>query len=316
VFIPDGYWRIKMIYYEEIEKEDVPLDLLLLADETIEQINKYIDDSVFFAAVDESILIGAAAVRENDAETAEIVNIAVAEGRQNQKIGRGLIGRVISYCKEQGFSRILIKTGNGGLGQIALYQKSGFRMKSIVPDYFTENYDEPIYENGIECRDQLILEYRIYPENVIEQRVREYWNSFTADNPEYEGRSYEVWQFGYGDYQADQLLGLVRQGVKRATSSALEVYGADEKVPEAGDLSVVTFGNGLPGCIIETQEIIIKKYKEITADEAALEGEDDLSLEYWRQAHRRFFTLEYEEAGKVFNDEIPVIFEKFKVLFD
>jgi hypothetical protein len=82
------------------------------------------------------------------------------------------------------------------------------------------------------------------------------------------------------------------------------------------DISIITNGNGLPGCIIITEEIRKKKFKEIAEEEARLEGEGDLSLEYWRNAHEHFFRLEYEEKGRTFTDKIPVIFEKFEVVYD
>jgi uncharacterized protein YhfF len=72
----------------------------------------------------------------------------------------------------------------------------------------------------------------------------------------------------------------------------------------------------LPGCIIKTEEIRKKKFKEISEEEARLEGEGDFSLKYWRNVHEHFFRSEYEEKGKVFSDEIPVIFERFEVIYD
>ena len=54
--------------------------------------------------------------------------------------------------------RILeVGTGNAGIGQLALYQRCGFSIESIEKDYFVRHYPEPIYENGIECRDMVRL---------------------------------------------------------------------------------------------------------------------------------------------------------------
>lgn len=60
----------------------------------------------------------------------------------------------------------------------------------------------------------------------------------------------------------------------------------------------------------------IRKFKEITEEEARLEGEGDLSLDYWRKVHEQFFRTEYEEKEKKFSEEIPVIFERFEVIYD
>ncbi|KHF37127.1 putative N-acetyltransferase YvbK [Paenibacillus sp. P1XP2] len=53
---------------------------------------------------------------------------------------------------------MIVRTGNSSLNQLGLYQKCGFRMVRIERDYFVNNYPEPIFENGIPCRDQIVLE--------------------------------------------------------------------------------------------------------------------------------------------------------------
>ena len=42
-----------------------------------------------------------------------------------------------------------------------LYQQEGFDLEAVDCDYFVRNYAEPIWENGIRCRHQLILEKRL-----------------------------------------------------------------------------------------------------------------------------------------------------------
>ena len=63
---------------------------------------------------------------------------------------------------------------------------------------------------------------------------------------------------------------------------------------EKEDLSIVKNLTDSKGCI-ETQKITIKNFLEITEEEAKLEGEGDLSLEYWRKAHKEFFQKEGKE---------------------
>lgn len=301
---------------ERTVNSNLPYDLLYLADEDDEQIGRYRDSALFWGAVEETRIIGIIGLKLSDKESAEIVSVAVEAAHQNKGIGTRLIEEVITYCREEGFKEILIKTGNCGMSQIALYQRCGFRFHSINKDYFTRFYRAPIYEGDIRCMDQIVLRYRLYCRDEIDATVDAYWNRFLEAKREYEGKSYTVWNFCYGEYLPNKLLGLVRTGKKTATASARDLYGEDEKVPEAGDLSIITYGNGLPGCIIETKEVRVKPFKEISKEEAALEGEGDLSLEYWRNAHRWFFELEYREAGKHFSEDIPVLFERFEVIFD
>lgn len=59
--------------------------------------------------------------------------------------------------KLTGFHTIEIGTGNSSIQRLALYQKCGFRMASIDHDFFLKHYDEPIYENGIQCMDMVRL---------------------------------------------------------------------------------------------------------------------------------------------------------------
>lgn len=56
---------------------------------------------------------------------------------------------------------LVVGTGNSSFDQLALYQKCGFRMKGIIEDYFIEHYEEPIFENGIQCRDMIRLSLKI-----------------------------------------------------------------------------------------------------------------------------------------------------------
>jgi hypothetical protein len=50
-----------------------------------------------------------------------------------------------------------ICTGNAAIGQLALYQKCGFRIIGVDADHFVREYEEPIEENGIPCIDLIRL---------------------------------------------------------------------------------------------------------------------------------------------------------------
>lgn len=115
------------------------------------------------------------------------------------------------------------------------------------------------------------------------------------------------------EHIADTLFELIYRGEKTAGCGCL--WSTEEELFEKGDLSIVTNLTGSKGCIMETQKITIKKFLEITEEEAKLEGEGDLSLEYWRKAHKEFFQKEGKEQGKIFDEEMLVIFEEFKVVY-
>ena len=85
-------------------------------------------------------------------------------------------------------------------------------------------------------------------------------------------------------------------------------------IPKPGDLSVVTWWNGQPVCVIKTTRVEIRPYDEVDADFAASEGEGDGSLAYWREAHWRFFSRECERIGRTLDPKMPVVCERFEVV--
>ena len=125
--------------------------------------------------------------------------------------------------------------------------------------------------------------------------------------------NYEAWAFG-GD--ADYLAGLVRQGIKTATCSALVFYEEDgERIPQTGDYSVVLDSAGAAVCIIQTEEVTICAFRDISAEHAWKEGEGDRSLAYWRRVHKEFFTEELRPSGRTFQEDMKLVCETFRVVF-
>ncbi len=124
----------------------------------------------------------------------------------------------------------------------------------------------------------------------------------------------ERWHFELTEKACNELLSLVLQGKKRATSSSLEGYRLqNEKIPESGDMSVITDWSGKPRCVIRTADVKILPFRDIPFELAALEGEDD-SLDSWRRNHETFFRAEGKELGYRFAEDMNVVFEIFEVL--
>ena len=124
----------------------------------------------------------------------------------------------------------------------------------------------------------------------------------------------EHWHFGMTENEANHLLGLVLCGKKRATCSSHLGYTAeDEPIPAVGDVSVITYFDGTPACIIRTVNVQIIPFCDMTFELASKEGEDD-TLESWRNNHIRFFTAEGDKIGYEFTDDMPVVFEEFEVI--
>lgn len=139
------------------QHESPPMELLLLADPSERSISKYVAKGELYVAVENDHIIGVYALMEIAPKKVELMNVAVAESHQGKGIGKALVHHAIEGVKMSGMHAIELGTGNSSIPQLALYQKCGFRMKEIVHDYFIEHYTEPIFENGIQCRDMVRL---------------------------------------------------------------------------------------------------------------------------------------------------------------
>lgn len=137
--------------------EKLPMDLLLLADPSETSIEKYVHKSKIYVAVEDTLVVGVYVLMEFAPGKAEIMNVAVAETHQGKGIGKALVRHAIEEARALGMESIEIGTGNSSIQQLAIYQKCGFRLKEIIHDYFIDNYDEPIFEHGIQCRDMVRL---------------------------------------------------------------------------------------------------------------------------------------------------------------
>ena len=136
---------------------DMPYNLLLLADPSIEMINRYISQAQVFIATLNQQRIGVYVLLPLPGNKAEIKNIAVAEAFQGKGIGKFLLEDAAQKAKALGFHTLLIGTGNSSITQLYLYQRCGFEITSLVQHFFTDNYPEPIIENGIPCKHLVIL---------------------------------------------------------------------------------------------------------------------------------------------------------------
>jgi len=140
-----------------LKDEAIPYDLLLLADETQEVIDRYIPDSELYVFEKTNQLLGIYAWVLIDKDTFEIKNIAVAETHQGQGIGTLLLGDATKRSRLRGVKTLLIGTANTAFKQLYLYQKEGFEIESIKKNFFIDNYPEPIYEHGIRLNHMIML---------------------------------------------------------------------------------------------------------------------------------------------------------------
>ena len=146
--------------------------------------------------------------------------------------------------------------------------------------------------------------------------VKTFWRTFLEETGRDGNTQYlECFHFDLNERSANELLALVLAGKKRATASSLYALAAEGcELPKQGSLSIVTDWDGNPRCVIETTDVTILPFREITFELCSREGEDD-SLESWQRGHTRFFTEDGKELGYEFSEDMPVVFEDFEVVY-
>ena len=139
------------------EGEVPPYHLLMQADPSRKMIDSYIGKGIVYLAFIKDQLVGTFVILKTHPEVFEITNIAVKESFRGRGFGKELLEAAEMEIKLLGGNSIELGTGNSSLNQLMFYQKAGFRMKEIWTDYFIENYEDSIEEDGIQCRDMVRL---------------------------------------------------------------------------------------------------------------------------------------------------------------
>ena len=148
------------------------------------------------------------------------------------------------------------------------------------------------------------------------KQIELYWNNFITENPLYSNRKYTAWHFCNDKESANNLANLVKEGIKKGTSSLEKSYTFDtEPIPREKDISIIINWDKEPKCIIKTIKINKYKFKDVPEKFALIEGEGDRSINYWKKIHLDFFTKEADGYGFKFNDELVVICEEFRVIY-
>ena len=121
------------------------LDLLLLADEQESMIDRYLERGEMFVLSEDGSIRASCVVTREAEDIFEIKNIAVYPQFQRRGYGKKLI---------------LVGTGDSPLA-IPFYENCGFTYSHRIPDFFTDNYDHPIYEAGKQLKDMVYLKHNM-----------------------------------------------------------------------------------------------------------------------------------------------------------
>ncbi len=117
------------------------------------------------------------------------------------------------------------------------------------------------------------------------------------------------WAFGDSPELADELAALVSQGIKTASCGSLASLQNEEQPPSIGSYSIILDGQGKPVCAIRLVALRLVRFCDVTEEHARKEGEGDLSLRYWQQAHQEFFQREGS-----FSETMELVAEEFELI--
>ncbi len=140
---------------EITENKKAYLPLLLLADEQEDMIDRYLDRGRMFILVDNGVKTECVITDEGNG-VLEIKNIATVPEYQDKGYGKALIDFIAQKYRGQ-YSVLQVGTGDSPL-TIPFYEKCGFVRSHILPNFFTDNYDHPIIEGGVQLVDMVYLQ--------------------------------------------------------------------------------------------------------------------------------------------------------------
>jgi ribosomal protein S18 acetylase RimI-like enzyme len=137
-----------------IQNKEKFMDLLLLGDEQESMIKKYLYRGELFVLYDGDLKTVSVITKENE-NIYEIKNIATYKKYQGKGYGKIMIKHIIDKFKNK-CKLLLVGTGENDK-IISFYKNCGFVYSHTVKDFFVNNYDHKIFEEGKQLKDMIYL---------------------------------------------------------------------------------------------------------------------------------------------------------------
>ena len=134
------------------------LSLLLLADEQEDMIDRYLERGVMYV-LDDGGVKGECVVTDEGGGVLELKNIATEPACHGQGYGKALIEFVSERYRDR-YELLQVGTGDSPL-TVPFYEKCGFVRSHTVKNFFTDNYDRPIFECGVQLVDMVYLRKKL-----------------------------------------------------------------------------------------------------------------------------------------------------------
>ena len=135
------------------------MDLLLIADEQVDMIEKYLYRGDMFALCDDGIK-ALCVVTQEEPGVYEIKNIVTVPEYQRKGYGQQLVSFIADHCKSRSGAELFVGTGDSPM-TLDFYVKCGFERSHIIKNFFIDNYDHPMYEDGKQLVDMIYLKRKL-----------------------------------------------------------------------------------------------------------------------------------------------------------
>jgi uncharacterized protein YhfF len=122
-------------------------------------------------------------------------------------------------------------------------------------------------------------------------------------------------RFGDSAELSEALIALIVAGPKRAGTGLVWAFEAEaQPIPAVGSIEITVDHLNAPALVTRNTRVEVVPFDQVSAEYAAIEGEGDGSLAYWREAHWAFFSRECARIGRVPTPDMPVVCCVFELL--
>ena len=136
------------------------LDLLLLADEQEDMVDRYLERGTMYVLEDNGVKAECVVIDEGNG-ILELKNIAVEPAFQGKGYGKAIVDFLVRTYTGQ---YVVLQVGTGDSpSTIPFYETCGFCRHHVVKNFFTDHYDHPIFEGGVQLRDMVYFRHPLHP---------------------------------------------------------------------------------------------------------------------------------------------------------
>ena len=134
------------------------IDLLLLADESEPMIDRYLERGDMFM-LDDNGVKAVCVITDETEGVCELKNIAVVPEFHRQGYGKRLINHIVNHYADR-YSSMIVGTGDVP-SAVGFYQSCGFALSHRIENFFTDNYDHQMFEDGVLLKDMVYLKRQL-----------------------------------------------------------------------------------------------------------------------------------------------------------